>query len=91
MIDVLISSIIGLICGLLVGYFAYRAGVHDERANHYRWMSEGYRLAADHIDFLMIAQPIQEEALRQHLIYMTDVFGTNRPYPPKKEKEGTIS
>lgn len=92
MLDV-IFPIITLVLFVAGSYCAYKAGVHSERANHYRWMSEGWRLLADHIDFLMIARPDHDQALEQHLIYVLDVFSMNRPYPTQKEKEkeGTAS
>lgn len=89
----LTSTIINLTLTAAACFFFYRAGKHGERAKHYEWMSEGWRMLADHIDFIMITKPTHQEALEKHLIYMTDVFSMNRPYPPQKkqEKEETVS
>lgn len=83
----ILLEILFVVCAGTACFFFYRAGKLNERANHYNWMAEGWKIAADHVDFIRITQPPQNEALQQHIECLMDAFGMNRPYPPEKEEQ----
>lgn len=86
--DLIIGAITGGIFGFIIGFFAYRRGVLNERRRHFQWMSDGWDKCMQHLDWLRLTSIPGEDWEHQHLMYITDIFGAGRPYPIEKEKVG---
>lgn len=72
--------------GAITGYLAYSLGVSRERMRHFEWLSDGWDMCLDHVNWLRLTASPEKDWAHEHLMYMTDVFGAGRPYPVKKEK-----
>lgn len=85
---VVVGVVSALAIGGVIGATGYTLGVKHERIRHFEWLGEGWMLCVQHFDWLRLTAKPEEEWAQIHMMYMTDVFGPERPYPLVKEKEG---
>lgn len=85
-VAVVVAALLVMVACFIGGYFkGYLSGSHRERLRHFIWMGDGWDKCSEHFDELE-QNPGDDWAYIQ-LRYMTQIFGTERPYPIEEKEE----